>query len=212
MARANPAFGVCLGPSPPKTAGADIRLRAPGGEDISFFSPLPGEHNALNTVAACAALCAAGLSLSQASQAQAKFAGVRRRQEVRGQAGGVMVVDDFAHHPTAVYETGRALAAFGLPGRRPGAGRVVAVFEPRTNTSKRNFFQKQYAEAFDWADLIFLREPPGAEDVPPEERFFLPAPGRGFDKTRQKRPGLCRYGYASGRFAGQAENGRPFVL
>lgn len=156
---------------PAQDGGADIRLRAPGGEEIDFFSPLPGEHNALNTIAACAALCAAGLSLRQAAQVQAKFAGVRRRQEVRGKAGGVMVVDDFAHHPTAVYETGRALAAFGLPGWRPGTGRVVAVFEPRTNTSKRNFFQKQYAMSFDWADLIFLREPPGAEDIPTEERF-----------------------------------------
>ena len=157
--------------APAKNGGATIRLSAPGGQEMDFFSPLSGEYNALNTVAACAALCAAGLSLEQAAQVQAGFAGVRRRQEVRGTAGGVVVVDDFAHHPTAVRETGRGVASFGLPGWRPGTGRVAAVFEPRTNTSKRNFFQAQYAESFDWADLIFLREPPGLEDVPPHERF-----------------------------------------
>ena len=82
-----------------------------------------------------------------------------------------MVVDDFAHHPTAVRETVGALARFGLPGWRPGRGRLAAVFEPRTNTSKRGFFQDDYAAAFDQADLVFLREPPGVEDIPPAERF-----------------------------------------
>jgi UDP-N-acetylmuramate: L-alanyl-gamma-D-glutamyl-meso-diaminopimelate ligase len=108
---------------------------------------------------------------AQAAQVQAAFHGVRRRQEVRGVAGGVVVVDDFAHHPTAVRETIRAVAGFGLPGWAPGSGRLVAVFEPRTNTSKRNLFQDDYALAFDHADLIFLREPPGVEALDPGHRF-----------------------------------------
>jgi len=83
----------------------------------------------------------------------------------------VLVVDDFAHHPTAVRETIKALARFGLPGWRPGSGRLVAVFEPRTNTSKTRRFQAEYATAFGGADLVLLREPPGAEDIALEQRF-----------------------------------------
>jgi UDP-N-acetylmuramate: L-alanyl-gamma-D-glutamyl-meso-diaminopimelate ligase len=130
-----------------------------------------GEHNALNVVAGLAALVAAGLSAERAAAVQEGFGGVRRRQEVRGAAGGVVVVDDFAHHPTAVKETVAAVRRFGLGGWEPGSGRLVAVFEPRTNTSKRSFFQADYAGAFAGADLVLLREPPGAEEVPAAERF-----------------------------------------
>ncbi|MBI5524145.1 MAG: UDP-N-acetylmuramate:L-alanyl-gamma-D-glutamyl-meso-diaminopimelate ligase [Desulfarculus sp.] len=156
---------------PATKGGAQLLVRTPTGLDLDFFSPLAGEHNALNTTAACAALVAAGLEPSRAAALQAGFGGVRRRQEVRGEAGGVVVVDDFAHHPTAVKETVAAVRLFGLPGWRPGQGRLVAVFEPRTNTSKRAFFQAEYALAFDRADLVFLREPPGVQDLPPDERF-----------------------------------------
>ena len=83
----------------------------------------------------------------------------------------MVVVDDFAHHPTAVRETLSAVARFGVPGWSPGSGRLVAVFEPRTNTSKRGFFQDDYSAAFGAADLVLLREPPGVEEVPESERF-----------------------------------------
>jgi UDP-N-acetylmuramate: L-alanyl-gamma-D-glutamyl-meso-diaminopimelate ligase len=160
-----------LAVEPAPTGGARLKVRTPDGLELDFLSPLAGEHNALNTTAALAALCAAGLPPQRAAELQAGFGGVRRRQEVRGQAGGVVVVDDFAHHPTAVRETVAALKGFGLPGWRPHEGRLVAVFEPRTNTSKRAFFQEQYATAFDQADLVFLREPPGVQDLAPGERF-----------------------------------------
>ncbi len=158
--------------TPHPQGGARLRVRIPSGRELELHSPLPGRHNALNTVAACAALCAAGLEPEQAARVQAGFGGMRRRQEVRGRAGGVTVVDDFAHHPTAVRETVAALARFGLAGWSPGGeGRLVAVFEPRTNTSRRGFFQQDYATAFTGADRVFLREPPGVEDIPPGERF-----------------------------------------
>ncbi|CAO0821326.1 hypothetical protein DFAR_2270001 [Desulfarculales bacterium] len=64
-----------------------------------------------------------------------------------------------------------AVKLFGLPGWCPGQGRLIAVFEPRTNTSKRVFFQDDYASAFDGADIIFLHESPGVEGLAPEERF-----------------------------------------
>jgi UDP-N-acetylmuramate: L-alanyl-gamma-D-glutamyl-meso-diaminopimelate ligase len=157
--------------APAEGGGARLRLRAPDGGELTFFSTLAGEHNALNTVATVAALCAAGLPPARAAEVQAAFQGVRRRQEVRGAAGGVVVVDDFAHHPTAVRETIRAVAGFGLPGWAPGSGRLAAIFEPRTNTSKRNLFQDDYALAFAGADLVFLREPPGVESLDPGQRF-----------------------------------------
>ncbi len=164
-----------LDASPHPRGGARLRVRTPSGRELEIHSPLPGRHNALNTVAACAALCAAGLEPEQAARVQAGFGGLRRRQEVRGRAGGVTVVDDFAHHPTAVRETVAALARFGLAGWTPpalgGDGRLMAVFEPRTNTSRRGIFQDDYAGAFAGADRVFLREPPGVEDIPPRERF-----------------------------------------
>lgn len=160
-----------MGVEPAEHGGAQLRLRGPQGWELSFVSPLAGEHNALNAAAAVAALSAAGLEPARAAGLMAGFGGVKRRQEPRGSAGGVMVVDDFAHHPTAVAETTKALARFGLPGWRPGAGRLVAVFEPRTNTSKTRRFQDDYAGAFGAADLVMLREPPGVEDLAVEERF-----------------------------------------
>ncbi|MFH2126847.1 MAG: Mur ligase family protein [Pseudomonadota bacterium] len=160
-----------LSAEPARDGGAQIRVLTPKGRETELYSPLAGEHNALNTIACLGALCAAGLSVAQAAEVQEGFGGVRRRQEVRGVARGVVVVDDFAHHPTAVRETILAIGRFGVRGWRPSAGRLVAVFEPRTNTSKRGFFQDDYATAFDNADLVLLREPPGVEDVPEDERF-----------------------------------------
>ena len=160
-----------MGVEPAETGGAQLRLRGPSGWELNFTSPLAGEHNALNVAAAVAALSAAGLEPAQAAGLMAGFGGVKRRQEARGRAGGVLVVDDFAHHPTAVAETTKAVARFGLPGWRPGDGRLVAVFEPRTNTSKTKRFQDDYAGAFGAADMVMLREPPGVEDLAKEERF-----------------------------------------
>lgn len=160
-----------LAADPARDGGARLHVRTPHGQELNFYSPLAGEHNALNTTACVAALCAAGMSPAQAAQVQEGFGGVKRRQEVLGAARGVVVVDDFAHHPTAVRETLSAVARFGVPGWSPGSGRLVAVFEPRTNTSKRGFFQDDYSAAFGAADLVLLREPPGVEEVPESERF-----------------------------------------
>lgn len=160
-----------LSAEPASGGGAALEVRGPGGISLSFYSPMAGMHNALNATGAVAALAAAGLDAQQAAGLVAGFGGVKRRQEVLGRPGGVLVVDDFAHHPTAVRETLAAVKRFGLPGWAPGQGRLVAVFEPRTNTSKRGFFQHDYAQAFDAADQIFLREPPGVEDLAQDQRF-----------------------------------------
>ena len=98
-----------------------------------------------------ACLRARGVPVDPAVATLRAWRGVKRRQEVRGEAGGVTVIDDFAHHPTAVRETLLALRA-RYPERR-----LVAVFEPRSNTSRRATFQAAYAEAFADADRVVIQ-------------------------------------------------------
>ena len=90
---------------------------------------------------------------------------MKRRQEVRGTKNGIVVIDDFAHHPTAVKKTIQAIKGYYRDSR------LVAVFEPRTNTSMRNIFQNVYTEAFDGADRVCIRKPALLEKIPPDERF-----------------------------------------
>lgn len=136
-----------------------------GAEYGRFVSTMPGRHNGLNALAVIAVLHRLGIGADAAARGLAAFPGVKRRQEVRGEIGGITVIDDFAHHPTAVAETLAAL-------REAYQGhRLVAVFEPRTNTSMRNVFQKRYVECFDAADRVIVRHPPALHKVIPEERF-----------------------------------------
>jgi UDP-N-acetylmuramate: L-alanyl-gamma-D-glutamyl-meso-diaminopimelate ligase len=93
------------------------------------------------------------------------FRGVKRRQEERGEVGGVLVIDDFAHHPTAVRETLRALRS-KYKGRR-----LVTVFEPRSATSRRKVFQKDYATAFGEADSVFIAIPYDQSKIKAEDQF-----------------------------------------
>ena len=112
--------------------------------------PLDGRHNVENAVAAIAVVDALGVPPPEAIAALPAFRGVKRRQEVRGEVRGIVVLDDFAHHPTAVRETVEAVRA------RYSGRRLIAVFEPRTNTSRRKVFQADYATAFDGADLVVI--------------------------------------------------------
>jgi UDP-N-acetylmuramate: L-alanyl-gamma-D-glutamyl-meso-diaminopimelate ligase len=156
---------------------SNLNLRFPGSEfELSgpegFFARLsltrPGVYNALNAVAAAAALQGVGDSRTLA-RALAEFQGVRRRQEVLGDFGGVTLIDDFAHHPTAVAATLTAIKA------AYGNRRLLAAFEPRSNTSRRAVFQKDYAAALALADRVFLRCPPEPHKAPADDRLD---PGR----------------------------------
>ncbi len=115
-----------------------------------FQAPLIGEFNLLNCLAVIIAADAWGLERSSIVAALASFKNVRRRAEIRGQERGITVIDDFAHHPTAVRETLRALRN-KYPKRR-----LIAVFEPRSWSSRLAVFQDQYAQAFEPADYVLI--------------------------------------------------------
>jgi UDP-N-acetylmuramate: L-alanyl-gamma-D-glutamyl-meso-diaminopimelate ligase len=148
------------------------------GEDATRFSlirhgshvgtvtlPLAGRHNVLNTLGVLAAAEALGVDLKKAAGCLTGFAGVARRMQVRGVVDGVTVIDDFAHHPTKVRETVRAARA------RYPRSHLVAVFEPRTATSRRKVFQEAYPASFAAADEVVVVPPFDAEKIPEAERF-----------------------------------------
>ncbi len=149
----------------PVPGGMDFAVQRHGNLWGRFHLPLLGTHNVLNAVAALAVMAELGAEPGALKEALTGFQGVRKRQDVAGEFQGVLVLEDFAHHPTAVAVTLEAVRR-GYPGRR-----LVAAFEPRTTTSRRRIFQEPYARAFKDADLILVREPPDLWKVEPEEQF-----------------------------------------
>jgi UDP-N-acetylmuramate: L-alanyl-gamma-D-glutamyl-meso-diaminopimelate ligase len=142
-------------------------VRERGREVCRVALQVPGAINARNALGVLLVAADLGLGWREAADALGEFRGVRRRQEVVGEVGGVTVVDDFAHHPTAVAGT---LAALRL--RYPGR-RLRAVFEPRSNTSRRRVFQREFCDALAAADevvlaAVFAKE---SDPIPPEERL-----------------------------------------
>ncbi|MCH2172142.1 Mur ligase domain-containing protein [Myxococcota bacterium] len=133
-----------------EAGGMSFAVRRDGSAAGRAFVPLFGQINVANALAALATVTELGGSLAEAVEALGRFKGVKRRQEIRGERNSVTVVDDFAHHPTAVRGSLDALRA-----QFPN-GRIVAVFEPRTNTSRRKIFQQDYALAFDAADRVIV--------------------------------------------------------
>lgn len=127
--------------------------------------PLVGNHNVLNALAVWIEATQVGISPQEVSKAFLSFRGVKRRQEVRGEIRGVTVIDDFAHHPTAVKTT-----LEGLRLKYPGK-RLVTLFEPRSATSRRNIFQKEYAVAFGSADLVYIAKPYDQSLIDKSQRF-----------------------------------------
>jgi UDP-N-acetylmuramate: L-alanyl-gamma-D-glutamyl-meso-diaminopimelate ligase len=151
--------------------GARFRLVRRGEPLAEVLLPVGGAHNVENALGVAAAATALGLSPAEIAAGLGAFRGVKRRQEIRGTAGGVTVVDDFAHHPRAVKET---LAA--IRGRFP-QGRILAAFEPRSNTSRRSLHQRDYAAPETWgpAAEVFLLQPAPTISVPEAERLDLSA-------------------------------------
>lgn len=138
---------------------------AEGALQGSCELPMPGRHNCLNALAVIALLHRLGFPLERILPAISTFEGVKRRQQIRGTVRGITVVDDFAHHPTAVQLTLQALRQ-AWP-----QSRLLAVFEPRTNSSRRAVFQEDYAKSFAGADQILIRQALPLDGIAAEEQF-----------------------------------------
>jgi len=154
------ARDIALGPD-----GARFELVRHGHVLARAHLPVGGGHNVENALGVAAAASRLGLAPEEIAAGFAAFKGVRRRQELRGMANGVAVVEDFAHHPTAVARTLQAVR-----GTFP-AGRILACFEPRSNTSRRNLHQREYVTAFPGAAEVFILRPAPTDRVPEAERL-----------------------------------------
>jgi UDP-N-acetylmuramate: L-alanyl-gamma-D-glutamyl-meso-diaminopimelate ligase len=128
-------------------------------------SPLLGTHNLRNALGAIALVRGLGMSVDEIARSLPRFAGVKRRLELKGEKNGIVVVDDFAHHPTAVEGT-IAAAHTRWPGRR-----LWALFEPRSNTAGRKMFEEDYGAAFAKADALVIGPVFHANRLKPEERI-----------------------------------------
>ena len=141
------------------------RVLRDGEEWGDFLLPMAGEHNALNATAAAALASGQGVPLGAIQEALRTFASVKRRLEVKAVIDGVTIIDDFAHHPTAIRETLRALRA-SYP-----TARLWAVLEPRSNTLRRSIFEHELVEALRIADEIVLAGVFKQESIPEGERL-----------------------------------------
>jgi len=138
-----------------------------GKADARIEAGIIGRHNVMNSLAVYAMGRAMGIERDKLLDGFRTFSGVRRRQEIRGERRGILLIDDFAHHPTAVRETIDAVKA-AYRGRR-----LWAVFEPRSNTSKRSIFEKEFAEALAHADRVIVAAVYQPEKVPESERLSV---------------------------------------
>jgi UDP-N-acetylmuramate: L-alanyl-gamma-D-glutamyl-meso-diaminopimelate ligase len=134
------------------------------GEEI-FEIPLIGEFNVRNAAMAAMAARFYDVPKSKIDNAFNSFSGIARRQEIRGEVRGVKVIDDFAHHPTAIAHTLQALR------HRYRGHRLWAVFEPRSNTTRRAVFQQQLPDALNLADGVFIAQVAKLEQIPEDERL-----------------------------------------
>ena len=132
---------------------------------FKFHLNLVGELNVRNALAVIGSAKHCGLSNKQIQSAFDTFKGIKRRMEVKGISGGVTVIDDFGHHPTAIRETLRALRL------RYAREKIWAIFEPRSNSTRRNCFQSELALSFADADAVVVAEVARLEQLPPAERL-----------------------------------------
>jgi UDP-N-acetylmuramate: L-alanyl-gamma-D-glutamyl-meso-diaminopimelate ligase len=134
-----------------------------------FEFSLAGEYNVLNATAAAAMASAYGITQQQIATALKSFKSVKRRLEVKAEVNGVTIIDDFAHHPTAIAETIKALRA-RYPGRR-----LWAILEPRSNTLRRNILQNDLAQSLAKADEVVVARVFRPEAIPESECLDLTA-------------------------------------
>lgn len=197
--------------------GTRFRIRRGGALFAELEAPLWGGGSLRNVLAAVAAAEHCGVSAQDVVKGLETFRGVRRRLDVRGSARGVTVVDDFAHHPTAIRETILASRQ-----RFPGA-RLVAVFEPRSFTARSRVFQEEMAEALSYADEVVVARVFSSARLPPEQELseetlvadlearsvaalFLPGVGEIVERLAARcRPGDVVLAMSNGSFDGLHE-------
>ena len=162
---------------PERTSWSLRRAGEPWGD---FEFSLAGEYNVLNATAAAAMAARCGVSREQVQAALRTFKSVKRRLEVKAQVNGVTIIDDFAHHPTAIAGTLTALRA-----RYPGA-RLWAILEPRSNTLRRNVFQEQLANSLALADEVVVAGVFKSESIPQAERLDLAGVGADLEQLGKR--------------------------
>ena len=148
--------------------GARFTVIEKGMPQGQITLPMAGVHNVENALGVYAAARSLGLSFAEIAHGFSTFEGVKRRQEERGAPNDVLVIDDFAHHPTAVRETIAAVKS-----RWPTRA-LWAVFEPRSNTSRRNIHQDEYAHSFVGADRATIKVPEKHDKIPTGEELDVP--------------------------------------
>jgi UDP-N-acetylmuramate: L-alanyl-gamma-D-glutamyl-meso-diaminopimelate ligase len=155
----------------PRADGGRMRwdLSRAGKRFATLELPMAGEHNVMNATAAAALAAGEGISAATITEALASFRSVKRRLEVCAVVDGVTVINDFAHHPTAIRETLKALRN-SYPSTREGA-RLWAVLEPRSNTLRRNVFERELVASLGMADRVVLAAVFKSESIPVEERL-----------------------------------------
>jgi len=149
---------------PTRTSWSVLRDGAPWA---NFEFPLAGEYNVWNATAAAALAANCGIAKQQIAAALKTFKSVKRRLEVRAQVNGITIIDDFAHHPTAIAGTLTALRA-----RYPGS-RLWAILEPRSNTLRRNVLQHDLAQSLALADEVVVAGVFKSDAIPERERLDL---------------------------------------
>lgn len=151
------------------SAGIEFQVRFSRGTESEilgpYLLPMSGEYNVLNATAVVAMAKCLAFAPEKVTEALKSFAGVKRRQEILGQPNGILVIEDFAHHPTAVRETVK-----GIQKKYPGR-KVFSVFEPRSATSRRKVFQQDYVQAFQSSHEVMLAEAYDQSKIATEERF-----------------------------------------
>jgi UDP-N-acetylmuramate: L-alanyl-gamma-D-glutamyl-meso-diaminopimelate ligase len=193
--------GLRFGPE-----GARFTVLEGGKAAAEVLLPMGGAHNVENALGVWAAARGLGLSAEEVRAGFASFKGVKRRQEPRGEPGGVLVVDDFAHHPTAVRET---IAA--VKGRYPER-RLWAIFEPRSNTSRRNIHQEDYAHAFTGAQRASLKVPERHDKVPTGEELDVPRVVRDLEAQGIRADGATDVQALVDRVAAEAQPGDVLLV
>jgi len=165
---------IDVGYEPERTSWTVLRE---GSHWADFEFALAGEYNVLNATGAAALAAHYGIETAAIAEALKSFKSVKRRLEIKAQVDGITIIDDFAHHPTAIAETLKALRT-----RYPGS-RLWAIFEPRSNTMRRNILEKELAHGLAQADNVVIASIFNPDAIPEQERLEIDSVVSGLQKS-----------------------------